>query len=124
MATQEEKLQSAAISKKLALADVELALGGDEDSDIDISETEELSYDEAKDWQMPFGKYKGTLLKQMIINGRRRHYLRYLLKWDDLQDNSRAKIQAGLDEYERVKEARPKETTQKTKQPKKRAKTK
>lgn len=105
MASKEEKQQ-------LALADVESALGGDEGSDIDISDTEELTYEEAKDWPMPFGKYKGTLLKQMIINGRRRHYLRYLLKWDDLQDGSRAKIQAALTEYESLKKRQqPKEAT-------------
>jgi hypothetical protein len=80
------------------------------DSDVLFSDDEQqdaslgVTWATSKGAQLPFGKYKGYTLGSMITTGKRRHYLRYLQKWDELLPSTRAVIDESLKEYERLKE--------------------
>lgn len=63
-----------------------------------------VTWDTAKSATLPFGKYKGYTMGSMITSGKRRHYLRYLQKWDELLPSTRAVIEVSMKEYDRLKE--------------------
>jgi hypothetical protein len=87
--------------------DQELSLSqqSDSGSDIDLSQEVILTWSVAKVFQVPFGRYKGKLLKNMLKSKKRRDYLRYLLKWDDLRDNTKDNITCALQHYTDTKTA-------------------
>ena len=88
-------------------------------SDAEVDEqVENLTWEDSKHFTLPFGKYKGKSLQAMIVSGKRRHYLRYLQKWDELMPATRAHLENALKEYDRLKaEAAgpPKKKAKKTK---------
>jgi hypothetical protein len=87
--------------------DQELPLSqqSDSGSEIDLSQEVILTWSVAKVFQVPFGRYKGKLLKNMLKSKKRRDYLRYLLKWDDLRDNTKDNITCALQHYTDTKTA-------------------
>ena len=87
--------------------DQELPLSqqSDSGSDIDLSQEVVLTWASAKAFPVPFGRYKGKLLKNMLKSKKRRDYLRYLLKWDDLRDNTKDNITCALQHYTDTKTA-------------------
>jgi len=64
---------------------------------------EETTWEQTKSVALPFGKYKGKTMESMLKSGRRRHYLRYLQKWDELLPRTRSHINCALDQYEGLK---------------------
>jgi len=74
------------------------------DEELD-QKIEDLSWDDSKNFKLPFGKYQGKTLQSMIASGKRRHYLRYLQKWDELMPHTRAHLENALLEYDRLKAA-------------------
>jgi hypothetical protein len=87
--------------------DQELPLSqqSDSGSDIDLSQEVVLTWSSAKAFPVPFGRYKGKMLKNMLKSKKRRDYLRYLLKWDDLRDNTKDNITCALQHYTDTKTA-------------------
>lgn len=79
----------------------------DSDSYVsDFSEDEEnkvVTWEEVSEFILPFGKYKGSSMDRMIKSGKRRHYLRYLLGWDELRTATRVQIKAAMDHYKEIK---------------------
>lgn len=70
------------------------------------SEAETLTWQDARRFKLAFGKYKGKRLESMIKSKKRRDYIKYLLEWDKLRDDTRANIQAAMEHYEELKAAR------------------
>lgn len=64
---------------------------------------DETTWEETKTVTLPFGKYKGKTMESMLKSGRRRHYLRYLQKWDELLPRTRSHIDCALAEYDSLK---------------------
>ncbi len=76
-------------------------------SESDFSEAEfalPVLWEDAKNFKLAFGKYKGRNLDDMIKTGRRRNYLRYLTKWDELRPSTKQNIDCALQEYSIQKE--------------------
>lgn len=71
-------------------------------------ELEDYNYEFVKDFKLPFGKYKGQEMQVMILTPRKRDYLRYLLKWDELQRETRGTITCALEHYEKCYKSKPK----------------
>lgn len=63
----------------------------------------ETTWEQTKDVTLPFGKYKGKTMQSMLKSGRRRHYLRYLQKWDELLPRTRSHIDCALTQYDGLK---------------------
>lgn len=82
-------------------------------SDFSDDAQSTVSYEEAARFELRFGKYKGKKLEEMIKNGKRRAYLRYLLGWDELKYLTRLHIKASLAEYSRRKKEHQQQTEQK-----------
>lgn len=61
-----------------------------------------ISWREAKDYKLPFGKHKGTVLRDMISSRQRRNYLRYLTKWELIRPSTKSYIEAALKHYEHL----------------------
>ena len=54
------------------------------------------------DWRtvtIPFGKYEGRTMGTMILRSRTRSYMRYMVKWDELDHYLKVAANAGLTEY-------------------------
>lgn len=76
------------------------------DDDIVFSDDEkdgEVTWGQARRFVMPFGKYKGTLLGDVVANKAGRGYLRYILTWPELKQNTRMQFQCAIDHYEHLK---------------------
>ena len=71
-------------------------------SDSEMS-GDEVTWDDSKNFTLPFGKYKGKSMERMILSGRRRHYLRYLQKWDELMPRTRGHVECALAQYDMEK---------------------
>lgn len=78
----------------------------------DQEQPEPPTWDEAQDFKLVFGKYQGRTMKSMLASGKRRHYLRYLMKWDKLLPQTGVMIQCALDHYEELKKAHQEESKQ------------
>jgi hypothetical protein len=66
----------------------------------------DLLWSDVKDDVIPFGAHQGTTYKDLLATTKKRSYLRWLLKWDELRPYTKAKIECALAEYKRLKEAR------------------
>jgi hypothetical protein len=75
-----------------------------DDMVLDINTPDALAF------ELRFGKYKGRTLGQMIKNGKRRAYLRYLLGWDDLKYQTRHHIKVALEDYKQRKKEHTEES--------------
>lgn len=72
--------------------------------DVEFSDDEVLlTWEEASTFELPFGKYKGVSLADMIKSKQRRGYLRYLQEWDKLRPDTRASIEVSLNHYDQLK---------------------
>lgn len=72
--------------------------------DIEYSDDEaQVEVDAYKTQELPFGKYKGSTFESMIKTPKTRGYLKYLLKWDELQAVTRAHINQALEAYAQSK---------------------
>jgi hypothetical protein len=70
--------------------------------DFDFSDDEEQetpTYTEARQFVLRFGKYKHITLGEVTKNKEGRSYLKYLLSWDLLRDETRRPIEVCLREY-------------------------
>ena len=65
-----------------------------------------INWSDARRYKLPFGKYKGKKLVQMVSKPKLREYLRYLLSWDELKPRTRANLQCAIDEYEKHKKTK------------------
>ena len=63
-------------------------------------ESEPIQYEDAKRFKLAFGKCQGKRLAFLIKTQQGRNYLRYLLKWDQLRDNTRRNIESVLQHHE------------------------
>lgn len=72
----------------------------EDESDVEQAREEWATY------ELGFGKYKGTNLETMLLRGKTRHYLRYLLKWDDIRPETESAIKEALRTYAGIKKAR------------------
>ena len=71
------------------------------DTEGDWSE-DEFDASRPVEWRttvLNFGKYDGYSMESMIKRGKTRHYLKYLLKWDELDSSMRVRITAALHWY-------------------------
>jgi hypothetical protein len=86
---------------------------GSDDETVVYSDEEQPdppTWEQAQDFQLVFGKYQGRKMKSMLLTGKRRHYLRYLMKWDKLLPQTGVMIQCALDHYEELKNEHQKES--------------
>jgi hypothetical protein len=75
-------------------------------SEQDFSGSEnEPTWEQAKNFKLRFGRYKGKRLDQLIKTKKRRNYLTYLLKWDSLREDGRANIKCVMEHYQELKAA-------------------
>ena len=63
-------------------------------------------WDDVRDLTLLLGKYKGSTMSEMIATRRTRGYLRYLLKWDELNAFTSRMITISLEYYLTTKLAR------------------
>lgn len=70
-----------------------------QDLKFEESDDEVQTWADVKDYKLRFGKHEGSTLSQVIITSAGRGYLRYLLKWDLLNDDTRAAITLALKLY-------------------------
>ncbi len=73
-------------------------------SEQDFSGSEnEPTWEQAKNFKIRFGRYKGKRLGQLITTKKRRNYLKYLLGWDKLREDGRANIKCVMEHYQELK---------------------
>ena len=71
------------------------------DTDVDVDSPDfKVSIEEALQYKLPFGKHKGTPLSICLKSASGRSYLRYIQKWDKLQNPAKANIDKVLSELE------------------------
>ena len=66
-------------------------------------ENETITYGQAKRFELHFGQFKNKRLSQVIRHSKGRDYLRYLLTWDKLREDTKANIIVCLKEYDTLK---------------------
>ena len=82
----------------------------DSGSEQEFSGSEnEPTWEQAKNFKLRFGRYKGKRLCQLITTKKRRNYLTYLLKWDSLREDGRGNIKCVMEHYQEMKAAASKE---------------
>lgn len=85
----------------------------DDDGDIsdwsDADLCDHLTWETARAYRIPFGKYKHLPLEKMLLSGKRRSYLRWLVKSDELRPETKTNIQLALVHSESVKAEKLKE---------------
>lgn len=64
------------------------------------------SWRDAAKFKMPFGKHRNKTLAVMISTEDTRSYLRYIMNWEDLRDNSKSAITCALEHYQDLKDSR------------------
>ena len=84
---------------------------------------EEITFETARRFKLRFGKYIGKTLGALVRKAKTRDYLRYLLTWQELKEETRVNIDAVLLGYQEAKEAHQKQTPPEEKPAKKRKKT-
>lgn len=76
------------------------------DPKFEWSDDEEVAGDAWKEYTLKFGKHTGKTMVSMISSKDTRGYLRYLCKWDKLEQGTRANVEAALAFYEAQKKQR------------------
>jgi len=84
-----------------SLSDAETSSIASTDDDKYLED--ETTWEQTRTVTLPFGKYKGKTMQSMLKSGRRRHYLRYLQKWDELLPRTRSHIDCALAQYDGLK---------------------
>ena len=69
---------------------------------------EEITFETARRFRMRFGQYSGKNLGNLVRKAKTRDYLRYLLTWQELKEETRVNIDAVLLGYQQAKEAHQK----------------
>ena len=78
-------------------------------SGFDFSDQDqEITWTKARRYKLPFGKYKGRPLRDMIKTKKRRDVLKYYLSWDKLRKRTKDNIVCALAHYNEMKEAEAK----------------
>jgi hypothetical protein len=80
------------------------------DSYFEWSDCEDVSWETARGFVLSFGKFKGETLGILVRTKKEREYLRYLLTWDKLREESEQNIRCVLQHYDEAK-ARSSEQT-------------
>lgn len=106
---------------KIVMSDDESAPNDAFNPDLDMRK-----WNDAKDYKLKLGKFKGKTLGEMLTTRRTRSYLDYLLKWDDLRPFTRTGIETALAHYAALKKAAAKRDAspvreKKAKKPRKRS---
>ena len=83
------------------MSDIEFEFSGDE---------EEITFETARRFKMRFGQYAGKNLGILVRKAKTRAYLRYLLTWTELKEETRLNINAVLLGYQEASEAHQKQT--------------
>ena len=79
-------------------------------SGFDFSDQDqEVKWTTARRYKLPFGKYKGRPLCDMIKTKKRRDVLKYYLSWDKLRKSTNDNIVCALARYNEMKKPRKKE---------------
>ncbi len=73
------------------------------DTEQEFSDNCELTWQEAKSYQLRFGECKGRTLSSMIKTKKRRNLLKYYIGWDLLRDDARENIRVALEHYATLK---------------------
>lgn len=84
--------------------------------DTELSDTDDLVVDgdfkttlqQAVDYKLPFGQYKGATLGECIKLRDRRRYLRYIAGWEKLRDPAKTCINTVLNEWKNRHNKEPK----------------
>jgi len=77
----------------------------DDEPDIDDPHndfTYIVTWRDAKNYKLRFGKYKGQSLAVMITKRKKREYLRYLSNWKELRPSTKSHIDAALLHYKHL----------------------
>ena len=72
------------------------------DLDIVFSDEETPDVSEWRTFKLVFGKHKNVTLSTMMCRGETRHYLKHLLNWPKLRDDTRANIETALSHCEKM----------------------
>lgn len=84
-----------------------MASNADDESDLEQefsgAEQGAVTWKEARRFKLAFGMYRGKTLEAMIKTKKRRDYLKYLLSWDQLKEDTQGNIQAAMEHYEDLK---------------------
>ena len=73
------------------------------DSEQDFSDDHEITWEEARIYELRFGLHKGKCLEWMILTKKRRELLKYYVSWDKLRDDAKENITAALEHYATLK---------------------
>lgn len=84
------------------------AINNDSDSEILFSDDglENITYGDVKKTKLRFGKYKGHTYKQMLASKQKRDYLRYIAKWENANETTKAEVDAVLKHYATAKKTK------------------
>jgi hypothetical protein len=69
----------------------------------DFSDNENVTWEQARNFKLLFGKFKGLELQDMIKTKDRRSTLRFYMGWDKLRDDARENIRVALKHYAKLK---------------------
>ena len=83
------------------MSDVEFEFSGDEEA---------VTFETARRFKLRFGQYSGKNLGNLVRKAKTRDYLRYLLTWQELKEETRVNIDAVLLGYQQAKETHHKQT--------------
>ena len=76
------------------------------DFEFSDSEPDEVTWENASCWQLNLGKYRGQTLGAMVRKREQREYLRWLVTWDQLRQETKVYVTCALDHYQHVKQSR------------------
>ena len=71
----------------------------------DENEEFEVTWEQVQTYRIPFGQHRDKTFGDMIKRGKTRSYLRWLMTWDELRDNTRTHIECALEHYNMLKDA-------------------
>jgi len=72
-------------------------------SEQEFSGDEGVTWEQARRFNLRFGKYSGRKLEDMIKTKMRRALLISCFGWDELRDDAREKIRVALEHYSEMK---------------------
>ena len=87
------------------MSEIEWEFSGDEEA---------VTFETARRFKLRFGQYSGKNLGNLVRKAKTRDYLRYLLTWQELKEETRVNIDAVLLGYQQAKEARDQKPEEKT----------
>jgi hypothetical protein len=74
---------------------------------FDFSDSEPvIDWNSCRSFALPFGKYRGETLGVLVRTKKTREYLRWLLTWEEIREETEAQIRCVLEHYDAVKAAR------------------